>query len=422
MGQARPQLHPLVQAVRRAGRRAPDAARPGHPQVRPAAPRPRLVQQQDGEPRGPRPRAGLPVPDGRPPREVAVQQPDVPDRGLSRRDDHRPELGGGRAEAGLRAARHDPQQLLGPGVAEGQGLRLPVRRARRQDRQDPVPRHHHGRPGRIDQFERQRDEPLGRGPHQRRQARRYAGHRRRHPGRSPQALHDDRRHLDPARHHRARLRPGLDGRQLPRARPRPPRRQHRRLLGHGQPVAERRAWLRRPDQQERDRAGGAAHPDSGRQDLGPRGRGLDRRRGQEDRRGRGGRQEGRGEKGDPQAPGDRAGPQARRVCGRLPASRLRRPRGHAAGRQARFRLQRHRDAARPLALRDLQRAQGRGPGLRGHEADLPDGRERERRRIDRPLRGLGRRHLFRQETRCPPVRSGLPRRRSSAPTRCPRKP
>ena len=38
-------------------------------------------------------------PDGRPPREVAVQQPHVPDRGLSRRDDDRPELGGGRAEA-----------------------------------------------------------------------------------------------------------------------------------------------------------------------------------------------------------------------------------------------------------------------------------------------------------------------------------
>jgi CubicO group peptidase (beta-lactamase class C family) len=109
---------------------------------------------------------------------------------------------------------------------------------------------------------------------------------------------------------------------------------------------------------------------------------------------------------------------ARRRPGTVPAHkleeyagdyrRLRRPRGHAQGRPARLRLQRHRHAAQPLAFRDLQRREGRGPGLRGHEAHLPHRRQRLRRRRLDPVRGLGRRHLFHEETRRPPIRPGLP--------------
>ena len=62
--------------------RADDAARPGDPPLRPAAPRSGLVQQQGLDPQGPGRPAALPGAQRAAPREMAVQQPDVPHRRL----------------------------------------------------------------------------------------------------------------------------------------------------------------------------------------------------------------------------------------------------------------------------------------------------------------------------------------------------
>lgn len=169
-----------------------------------------------------------------------------------------------------------------------------------------------------------------------------------------------------------RVRNGLDGRHLPRPPARPARRQHRRLLRARDALPERRHGDRRPRQRRRLRAAGHPHAARRRPPLQARTEGLEHDPprppfGVERARQRSGSEE----KRRPQA-GHETGPCARRVRRRLRESRLRRDPDRPERRRTERGVQRPHRAARALALRDVQRAEGRRSDPGEHEADLPD--------------------------------------------------
>ena len=272
LGRAGAHLPARLPALRRIRLRPGDAARPGVPPHRPAAPRPGVVRLVALPPGALRPPA-LPRAERRTARDLPVPEPDVHDRRLPRRPPRRQRLGDAGPRAHLRAAGDGRERPVDHRHA-GRRRRLPRlpeegrgRRGRRcgDRRADAVPRHRRHGAGRLDQLHRPRHGALGRAAARRRRGGRHAGGLRQRPGRAPPAADGGLRRpaghpLQAARDALPDVRHGVVRAALPRPRDDPPRRQHRRLLGPRHLPAARPPGHRGAHQPERHRPADGGHP------------------------------------------------------------------------------------------------------------------------------------------------------------------